>query len=122
MTRRISTQLFISVLIAAFCLIACSSSVSKNTDPNAVLQQSSNKDCQRGFIRPPGVRQCLNLTDLVAGKIRTAAPVGICPKYWQKKSTRGYCLPKYSLVGCGKDTFSCGPEGSDSFKVKTQSS
>lgn len=119
MTRHILKRCYTTIFIALFLLGACSSTGTKQADPNAVLEQISKQDCARGFFRPPGVRKCLNLTDLVAGRINTLAPIGKCPENFTKKTLRGYCLPKYSIIACGKKTFACDRELNDTFKVNT---
>lgn len=118
MIRLVTKRHYLAFFVMIMFVGACSSTGSMPADPDAVLQQISAKECSRGFIRPPGVRKCLNLTDLYAGRIRTVAPIGMCPPEYKRQQTRGYCLPKFTVVACGKQTFACDRESNDLFRVK----
>lgn len=94
--------------------VACSSNAPNN---GAAAQHISKTPCTRGFIRPPGIRKCINLSDIVAGKVKDSSRKRSCPKDWQRLKPRGYCLLKYSIIGCGNKTFACDSERNDVFRV-----
>lgn len=115
-------KLLCLILLLVTCLITgCSSSNSASDPAKLVLKPSSQEGCSRGFIRPPGVSHCINISDIIAGRTKALAPVGLCPADWRRLKSKGFCLPKYSLIGCGTKTFSCGFEKNDSFRVIPES-
>lgn len=94
--------------------VACSSN---NSNSGAIEQRIDQAKCSRGFIRPPGIVKCINLSDAVAGKVKDASRKRSCAKNWQRQTSRGYCLPTFSIVGCGSDSFKCNSQGYEQFQI-----
>ncbi len=113
-SRRIG---LLSLLLAAGLCTAVASTPTRTND--RVLKHVPGKECGPGYLRPPGVRKCMNLQDLVSANPPARAPKGICPEHWQRYPANRFCLPSYVVVSCGKKTFPCRKAPSDILKVKS---
>jgi hypothetical protein len=107
----------ITILLITCLTSGCSSRGTDSEQANIELNLSSQAGCSSGFIRPPGGSDCIDISDIIAGRTKALAPVGQCPADWRRLKRKGFCLPQYSLAGCGSDTFSCKLEKNDSFRV-----
>lgn len=77
------------------------------------------KECEPGFIKPPGFHFCIsnNLANIAEPKLyEFEIPVGSCPDNWSRKIDDGFCLPENYLHICGAD-FPCKVEVGDSFRI-----
>ena len=117
MSAQTNKLLGIIILLMACLTSGCSSNDKRTEQVTMVLEPSSQTGCLRGFIRPPGVNYCINIADIIAGETKIIPPVGHCPADWKRLEKTGFCLPKYSLIGCGEKTFSCEREENDCFRV-----
>jgi hypothetical protein len=104
-------------LLLALGLCACASAGTTYKTPDGVLQLVAGRECNPGFLRPPGVKDCLNLQELVSPNPPLKAPIGLCPEHWRRYPANRFCLPSYRVVSCGKKTFPCDQSPGDSLRV-----
>ena len=105
------------VFSSLLLIIGCSSSTKIDKKPDKILQAVGATDCYRGFIRPPGVKICLNIDAILANEIEFIAPNGQCPVDWKRQSKNGFCLPAFKLETCTNNSFACNSERGDTFRI-----
>lgn len=105
---------------SVFSVVAISlfSSFSAANDNAHVLTVFEVKPCEKGYIRPAGVSQCLNIKQILAGTVKAIAPAGKCPEFWQRYRTSRFCMPSSILVACGPKTFPCRKSPGDVFRIE----
>ena len=117
MSAQKSKLLGVVILLLTCLNFGCSSTDSGRDNADLVLKTSSQIGCDRGFIRPPGVHNCIYIADIIADKAKYLAPQGRCPTYWQRLKSKGFCLPQDSLISCGSKTFPCILKKGDSLRL-----
>ncbi|MFT6267480.1 MAG: hypothetical protein ACJAVV_000278 [Alphaproteobacteria bacterium] len=115
--QAIKFNYLVTILSMLLVISACSGTTKHEIESDMILKVSSSRDCERGSIRPPGLPTCLVIDDILAGKIKFAAPKGKCPVNWQKQFSKAFCLPEFHLIACEQNRFACGTERSDTFRV-----
>lgn len=104
-------------LFLATGLSACAGAGTPALTADRVLPMFDGRECEPGFLRPPGVKECLNLQELVSPDPPVKAPTGLCPEHWQRYPANRFCLPSYAVVSCGKKTFPCNQSPSDILRI-----
>ncbi|WP_299945545.1 hypothetical protein [uncultured Microbulbifer sp.] len=101
------------IFILVFSLGNTAAFSTDHDDSEIVLPVYNSEECNQGFFRPPGIRECVNLQDLLSPNPPVEAPEGACPEFWQRYDQGGFCLPSHSVVSCGSTYFSCNNSQSD---------